>query len=58
MTMRRMKFCSGDDFGEIFHVGWFDVDDVEGIVGFFEVPDVDAEVVGREEGLVVGVYGD
>ena len=34
--------------GEFLHVGRLDVDDVEGLVGDLHVPQVDAQVIGRE----------
>ena len=49
MAVGGVEFSCGYDFGEVFHVGWFYVDDVEGVVGAFEVPDVDSWE-GREGG--------
>ena len=43
---------------EFLHVGGLDVDDVEGLVGDLHVPQVDAEVVGREVRLAVRVDAD
>lgn len=43
---------------QVFHVGRLDVYNVEALVSDFEVPQVDAQVVGREEGFLVAVDGD
>ena len=43
---------------EFLHVRGLDVDDVEGLVGDLHVPEVDAEVVGREVRLAVRVDTD
>ena len=45
-------------FRQLLHVGGLDVDDVEGLIGALHVPQVDAEVVGREVGLRVRVHRD
>lgn len=53
-----MKFSRGDDFGEFFHVGGFDVNNVETLVLNVEIPQVDAEIITADEGLAVTVDGD
>ena len=53
-----MELGGGDDLGELLHVGRLDVDDVEALVGDLDVPQVDAQVVGRHERLLVAVQRD
>jgi hypothetical protein len=43
----------GDDLGELLHVGGFDVDDVERCVTDAEIPEIDPEIVGGDEGLAI-----
>ena len=38
---------------ELLHVGGLDVDDVERRVTDAEIPEVDSEIVGRDEGLAI-----
>ena len=53
-----MKFRGSDDLRELLHVLWLDVDDSERLVGDFEVPEVDSEVVRRNVGFSVTVWRD
>ena len=53
-----MKLGGGDDFRQVLHVGRFHVDDVEGLIGDFQVPQVDAEIIGAHVSLVVGIDGN
>jgi len=46
-----------DDFGELLHVGWFDVNNIEALVLDVQVPQVDSQVVAGNESLSVRVYG-
>ena len=54
----RLLMSINDHLCELFHVGRLDVDNVEGLVGDLHVPQVDAEVVGREVRLAVRVHAD
>ena len=40
VTTLGMEFGGGDDFGQLLHVGWLDVNDVETLVLNVEVPQV------------------
>lgn len=33
-----MKLGGGDDFRQVLHVGRFNVDDVEGLIGYLQIP--------------------
>lgn len=37
-----MEFGSSNDFSELFHVGWLDIDNVEALVLDVEIPKIDA----------------
>lgn len=53
-----MEFGRGDNFGEFFHVGRLDIDNVETLVLDVEVPEVNPEIIAAYEGLSVTVDGD
>ena len=52
-----MKFGCRDDFSELFHIRWLDVDDVETLILDVEIPQIDAEVIATYEGLPIAVDG-
>lgn len=54
----RMKLGGGDNFGQFFHIGGFDVDDVETLVLDVQIPKVDTEVVTTDECLAIAVDRD
>ena len=54
----RMEFSGSNDFGELFHVGRFDIDNVKALVLDIEVPKVDTKIITAYEGLSVTVNGD
>lgn len=58
VTTGRVEFGRGDNFGEFFHVGRFDIDNVETLVLDVKVPEVDSEIIAAYEGLSVTVDGD
>jgi len=58
VTTGRVEFGRGDNFGEFFHVGRFDIDNVETLVLDVEVPEVNPEIITTYEGLSVTVDGD
>lgn len=58
VTAGRVEFGRGDNLGEFFHVGRFDIDNVETLVLNVKVPEVDTEIVAAYEGLSVTVDGD
>lgn len=54
----RMELGRGDNFGELLHVGRFDVDDVKALILDIKVPEVNTKVIAAYEGLSVTVDGD
>lgn len=52
-----MKFGSGDDFGQLFHIGWLDVNDIETLILDVEVPQVYSQIVTADKGLPIAVDG-
>lgn len=53
-----MKLGRSDDFGQLFHIRWFDIHDVEALVLYVEIPEIDAEIVTAYEGLSITVDRD
>lgn len=51
-----VKLGSGDDFGQLLHVRGLDVHDVETLILYVQVPQVDAQIVTADEGLAIAVY--
>ncbi len=51
-----MKLCSRDYFCQLFHVGWFDVHDVETLVLDVEIPKVDSKIVAADESLSITIH--
>ena len=54
----RMKFGSGDNLCKFFHIGRLDVDDVEALILYIEVPKVYPEVITANECFSITVDGD
>ena len=55
VALFRMKLGRRDHLVQLLHVGRLYVDDVEALLGDLEVPQVDAQVVGRHESFLVAV---
>ena len=53
-----MEFGRGDHLGELLHISWLDIDDVEALVLYVEVPQIDSQIVTADKGLSVAVDGD
>jgi hypothetical protein len=51
----RMKFCSRYHFRQLFHVCRLDVNDVEALVLYVQVPKVDTKVVATDKRLSIAV---
>lgn len=47
-----------DHFCQLFHVGWFDVDDIEALILDVQVPQVYPQVVTANESLPITVHRD
>lgn len=58
VTLLWVEFASRDHFGELLHVGRFDINNIEGLIGDLHMPQVDAEVVGGQVRLSIRVDGD
>jgi hypothetical protein len=54
----RVELGSSDDLSELFHVRWFDIDNVEALVLNVEIPEVNPEVVGADKRLAIAIDGD
>jgi hypothetical protein len=52
-----VEFRRRDYLCQFFHVGRLDVYDVEALVLYVEVPEIDPKVVATDERLSVAVYG-
>lgn len=50
-----MELGRGDNFRELFHVCRLDINNIEALILYVEVPEVYAEVVAADEGLAVTV---
>ena len=53
-----VKLCSGDDLGQLLHVCGLDVHDVEALILYVEVPEVDSEIVAADERFPITVDRD
>lgn len=54
----RVEFGGRDNFCELLHVGWLDVDNVEALVLNVQVPKIDAQVVTTDVSLTVAIDGN
>ena len=50
-----VELGSGYDFGQLFHVCWLDVDNVEALVLDVQIPKIDSKVVAADESLAVAI---
>jgi hypothetical protein len=55
VALLRVELGRGDDLGELLHVGGLDVEDIEALVRHVQVPQVDAQVIGGDEGFPIRV---
>lgn len=55
VTVVGVKGGAGEHLCEVFYIGWFEVQDVEALALAFEVPQIDAQVIGGQKRLLVGV---
>lgn len=55
---RRQELAARDHFGDVIQVKRFDVEHCEPIVAAIQVPQIAAELVGRDESLVVAARRD
>ena len=51
----RMKFGSGDNFGQFLHIGWLYIDDIEALILNVQIPKIYPQVVARYESLTIRV---
>ena len=42
-----VELTGSNDFGQFFHIGWFNVDNVKGLVCNFHMPQIDPEIINR-----------
>lgn len=52
-----VELSGGDNLSKLFHVRWFDIDNVEALVLNIEVPEVNSEIIGADKGLAIAVDG-
>jgi hypothetical protein len=50
-----MKFSSCDNFCQFFHIGRFDVNNVETLILYVEVPEIDSQIVTADKSLPIAV---
>lgn len=53
-----MEFGCCDNFGEFFHVRGFDINDVEALILYVQVPQIDPEIIAADKSLAVTVDRD
>lgn len=53
-----VELGGSDDLSQLLHVGGFDVDNVETLVLYVQVPQVDAQIVAADECLAIAVDRD
>ncbi|KAI6754410.1 hypothetical protein HG530_012924 [Fusarium avenaceum] len=51
-----VKFGGRDDFGELFHVGRLDINNVETLILNIEVPKIDPQIITADKGLSIAVH--
>ena len=56
VAAQRVEFGRGDDLRQFLHVRRLDIDDVETLILYIQVPEVYAEVVTADEGLAIAIH--
>jgi hypothetical protein len=51
-----VEFRSRDDFGQLFHVCGLDIHNVEALVLYVEIPQIDSQIITADECLPITVY--
>jgi hypothetical protein len=54
----RMELSSCNNFGQFFHVSWFDVDNVEALILDIQIPQIYSEIIATDEGLSITIDRD
>jgi hypothetical protein len=58
VTTEGMELGSSDNFGELLHIYWLDVHNVEALVLYIQIPQINSQVVAANESLPVAVDRD
>ena len=45
VTVSWVKLSRSDDFSQLLHVGWLDVDYVETLICYIQMPQIDAQII-------------
>lgn len=56
ITALWMKFCSRDDFCQFFHIGWFNVHNIEALILNIQVPKIYSQIITADECLSIAVH--
>lgn len=54
----RVKLCSRDNLGQLLHVSWLDVNNIEALILDVQVPEVYSQIVTADKGLPITVHRD
>lgn len=57
IATQRVKLGCGNDFSQLLHVRGLNVNNVEALILYVEIPEIDSEIVTADEGLAIAVYG-
>ena len=52
-----MELCRGDDLGQFLHIRGLDIDNVEALVLYIQIPEIDSQVITADEGLPIAIHG-
>ena len=50
-----MELCRCNDFCKFFHIRRFDINNIEALVLYVEVPEIDAKIIAADEGLAIAI---
>lgn len=53
-----MELRRGDDLGQLFHIDWLNVDNVEALIADVEIPEIYPKVVRADVCLPIGIDAD
>lgn len=53
-----MEFGGSDDLGQLLHIRWLDIDDIEALILNVEIPQVNPEVITADKRLAITINRD
>lgn len=58
VTILGVELCSGNNFRQFLHISRLDIHNVEALILDIEIPEINAEIITRNESLSIRIHGN